>query len=460
MKSMKKHLAILCALLLVLTLGLAGCDNKPASSGGSSAGSGSEGSVTKDIAATYLIDATPLGMPLQVYLTIKEDGTFQLSNKLEGGDDKGSGKVGKSGDTYMLLYSDSTTESPKTSTFTVKGKQLVFSTKLFYGSSGFAPDTTDEQNPIYPTAKAMAYGDYLGEYVGTVETQAMNSTLTYSITLTLSYGAEYTLESVFTVMGEEQVYTQTGTFAIDGGKITVTPKDGEATEGTISSDKTIAIQSLVSAQGKEKKDLTLKPATTPDQAGTYTGIKTLNMGAMSMVADATLKLDKQGGYTYVAKMEGEEDYTEKGTFTVDGAKLTFKSDAEGAEAVEGKLENDVLTCKFKISNDVPMATEIAFYSDRIQGTFTAETTDGDTAGYKSELTLNADGTYAITVTKDGAETYAEKGTFEAAGSPMGVTLTLTNEKGGTVSGVVSAESINVNHAVDAAATEAGFQYKK
>ena len=457
---MKKYLALLCALLLTLTVGLTGCDNKPGTSGGSNTGSGSEESATKDIAATYLVDASPLGMPLQVYLTIKEDGTFQLSNKAEGGEDKGSGKVGKSGDTYMLLYSDSTTESPKTSTFTVDGKQLVFSTKLFYGSSGFAPDTTDPENPLYPIAKAMAYGEYLGDYVGTVETSAMNTTITYAVTLSLGYGAEYTLESVFTVMGEEQVYTETGTFAIDSGKITVTPKDGEATEGSISSDKTIAIQALVSAQSKEKKDLTLKPATTPDQAGTYTGIKVLNMGSMSMSANATLTLDKQGGYTYTAKMEGEEDYTEKGTFTVDGTKLTFTSDAEGAEPVEGSLENDVLTCKFRISNDVPMATEIVFYSDRIQGAFTAESTDGDTAGYQSTLTLNADGSYTIAVTKDGTETYSEKGTFSVTGSAMGVTLTLTNEKGGTVSGVVSDDSINVNHAVDAAATEVGFQYKK
>ena len=41
------------------------------------------------LAGTYLLDASPLGMPLTVYLIIGEDGTFRLTNKPEGGADKG-----------------------------------------------------------------------------------------------------------------------------------------------------------------------------------------------------------------------------------------------------------------------------------------------------------------------------------------------------------------------------------
>lgn len=473
---MKKLTALLCAALLLLTLALSGCggtSNDSAPEDGQSSGSGQNqqesppseeedaASDVKEIAATYQIDAAPLGMPLQVYLIIQEDGAFQLTNRLDGGDDKGSGKVGRSGDTYMLLYSDSTADASKTSTFTVSGKQLVFSTKLFYGSSGFAPNLEDAGNPIYPTAKAMVYTDYLGDYAGTLEetVAAMNTTLTYACTLTLGYGAEYTFESLYSVMGSDQVFTQVGTFEIDGGKITLAPDGGDPSEGTISADKTIDIQSLVSAQGSEKKDLTLKPATTSEQAGTYTGIKNLEMGPMVMTSNVTLKLDRLGGYTYLAQMEGEEDYVEQGTFTVDGTKLTFQSDAEGAEAAEGVLENHTLTCKFRISNDVPMATEIVFYAEDIQGQFTAGPSE-EAGGYASTLTLNGDGTYSIAVTKDGAETYTEAGTFEAASSQMGLSLLLTSESGGTVSGVVSENAININHAVDAAGTEVGFQYKK
>lgn len=280
--------------------------------------------------------------------------------------------------------------------------------------------------------------------------------LTYDVTLTLGFGAEYTLTSLYTVMGSEQVYTQTGSFAIDGGKLTLTPEGGEASEGTISADRTIDIQTLVSSQGSTKRDLTLKPAVTAEQAGTYTGFKSLSMGPMSMEINATLKLDKLGGYTYLAQIEGEEDYVESGSFTVSGTVLTFQSDAEGAAAAEGTLENLVLTCKFRISNDAPMATEIVFYSDKIQGEFTAGGTDGDYAG-----TLNLlNDQYSITVTKDGVETYSEAGHFETASSPAGVSIQLINDAGGTVSGIVVSDTINVNHAVDAAGNEVGFQYKK
>ena len=285
---MKKCLASLGALTMALMVVLTGCDSKPASSGASSGQAVND--AAKDIAGDYILDATPLGMPLQIYLNIGEDGSFRLSNQLTDGQDKGSGKIGKNGDTYMLLFSDSTTESPKTATFTVEGKQLVFSTKLPYGTSGFAPNTEDPENPIYPTAKAIAYKDVLGDYVGSHEETiaAMNATLTYSYTLTLSYGAEYTFVSEYTVMGQPQTYTQTGTFTVDGEKLSLTAK-GESTAetGTITADKTITTKMLVSAQGKEKKDVTLKPATTGAYAGTYAGRKTMSMG-MSMTADLSL----------------------------------------------------------------------------------------------------------------------------------------------------------------------------
>ena len=176
---MKKCLASLGARTMALMVVLTGCDSKPASSGASSGQAVND--AAKDIAGDYILDATPLGMPLQIYLNIGEDGSFRLSNQLTDGQDKGSGKIGKNGDTYMLLFSDSTTESPKTATFTVEGKQLVFSTKLPYGTSGFAPNTEDPENPIYPTAKAIAYKDVLGDYVGSHEETiaAMNATLTY-----------------------------------------------------------------------------------------------------------------------------------------------------------------------------------------------------------------------------------------------------------------------------------------
>ena len=74
--------------------------------------------------------------------------------------------------------------------------------------------------------------------------------------------------------------------------------------------------------------------------------------------------------------------------------------------------------------------------------------------------LSPDASYTITVVKDGKETYTEKGTFDTAASPMGVSLVLKSEKG-EISGVVSDASININHPVSTGDTTAvGFQYGK
>ena len=95
---MKKCLASLGALTMALMVVLTGCDSKPASSGASSGQAVND--ATKDIAGDYILDATPLGMPLQIYLNIGEDGSFRLSNQLTDGQDKGSGKIGKNGDVF------------------------------------------------------------------------------------------------------------------------------------------------------------------------------------------------------------------------------------------------------------------------------------------------------------------------------------------------------------------------
>lgn len=461
---MKKMVRIMLAVTMsaVLLLGLAGCGkgNGGSSAGGSSSTADGTAS-TADIAGTYVLDGTPLGMPLQAYVIIQADGTFKLTNKLENGDDKGSGKVGKSDATYMFVYSDSTSENPKTATFTVEGKKLVFSTKLPYGSSSFAPNTEDGDNVVYPEAKAIVYDAYLGDYAGTFEknVEAMGASIVYSYTMTLSYGAEYTFESRYTVMGEEQVYTQKGTFAVDGKEISV-KADGESeeTKGSIADDKSMTMSMLLSAQGKEKTEITLKKATTAAYSGTYTGQKTLKMGD-GITASTTLVLDKFGGYTYTSKIEGEEDYVENGTYSVAEEAITFTSSADGAEPVKGTIANYVVTAKFKISPSVPMATEITSYASQIQGAFTAESND-DAKGYVGSLNLNADGSYTLSVTKDGTETYAQKGTFTTQASSMGSNLVLTSEDNQEMSAVISDASINLTHAVDNKETGAGFQYEK
>ncbi len=436
---MKKILTMLLAFCLTLGLGTAMAQEVPAA-----------------LAGTYILDASPLGMPLQVYLIIDESGNFHWTNSLTNGADKGSGMIGSEQGVYMMLYSDSTAEAMKTATFTVAGETLLFSTRVPYGSSGFSPNTENESSPVYPIAKKMVYEDLLGLYVGSlqVDVPAMGTSVTYDCELTLSYGAEYTLVSSFSMMGEMQQYIQYGTFLYDGGSLTLaSPEKGEQA-GTLAEGK-MEIGAYLSAQGSTPRTITLQKATTAEAAGTYTGVK--DMSAMGFVANATLTLDAVGGYTYLAQIEGETDYTEEGSFTAADGVITLQSAAEGAAAVEGTLADDVLTAKMRISPDVPMSTEIAMYSGRVQGVFTASTTDEGGKAYESSLTLNPNGTYAIAVT--GASEYQEEGTFAVAASPMGTAITLTSKDGVASTGIV-ADTINITHNIDANMNTTGFDYAK
>lgn len=406
----------------------------------------------ESLAGTYVLDAAPLGMPLQIYLIIDENNNFQWTNKLEGGSDKGNGMIGNEGDVYMMLYSDSTAESMKTATFAVEGQKLVFSTRVPYGSAGLSINTEDPENPIYPVAKKMVNMDVLGLYVGQVEADAMGSTIIYDCELELALGGEYTLTSRFSMMGGEYEYVQEGAFTLTDGAITFTSGDLAGHQGTLA-DGEINAEFFLSAMASSPRAAVLKKATTAEAAGVYTGVKDMSM--MGFVANATLTLDAVGGYTYTAGIDGEA-YSEQGSFAYEEGVVSLLSDAEGAAAVEGTLANEVLVIKMRIAESVPMATEIMFYSERIQGEFISEGEDEAGNAIKSVLTLNADGTYAISV-NDGA--YTEEGTFVVAASPMGVGITLTSTDGVESAGMVS-DTININHNVDNAFNTLGFKYEK
>lgn len=427
---MKKTLAILLSLILMLSMVPAVAE--------------------ESLAGTYVLDASPLGMPLNIYLIIDENNNFQWTNKLEGGADKGNGMIGSEGGVYMMLYSDSTPENMKTATFTLEGQNLVFSTRVPYGAAGVNPNT--EEN-IFPIAKKMVYTDLLGLYVGSLAVEAMGSAIVYECELELALGAEYTLKSTFAMMGGEYEYVQQGNFTVENGEIIFTTADAEGQKGQIADGK-ITADLILSSMGKTPRTIELQKAITADVAGVYTGVK--DMSAMGFIANTALTLDAVGGYTYSSVIEGMGEYTEQGTFTHENGVITLLSDAEGAAPVEASLATEVLTAKMKIASSVPMATEIKFFSDRIQGVFTAEGEDEAGVAYASKLTLNADGTYAISVNEDA---YTEEGAFTVAASPMGVSITLVSTAGVESTGMVS-DSININHNIDNAYNMLGFQYEK
>lgn len=435
--SMKRLVSVMIALILVLALCL--------------------GYASADVAAlegTYTIDATPLGMPLTVFLMIDSNGNFQLTNKAENGADKGHGQIGEQDGLFLMVYSDSTNDALKTATFTLEGSNLLFSTRLPYGSSGFAPNTSDENNIIYPLARKMLFTDCLGTYVGSLEVDAMGSAVTYNAELTLLEGAEYALLCTFDMGGSIYTYEQAGTFAIENGSLKLTCTDREGQAGTLTDDG-ITASLFLSSMASSPRDIVLQKATTAEVAGVYTGSK--SFPAQGFSTDAVLTLNAVGGYTYTARIEGEDDYNEAGTFTVEGSVLVLTPD--GGDPIECTLENDILSAKMRINDGVPMSTLITFYNDRIQGVFTATAEDEAYAGTAGTLTLNPDGTYSIVVTVNDEMTYGEEGTFTTEPSMAGVSLVLTAADGTVSTGIVSS-NININHNVDAAFNTLGFKYYK
>lgn len=404
------------------------------------------------LAGAYLLDATPLGMPITVYLIIDENGSFQLTNKLEGGADKGSGQIGSQDGLYLMLYSDSTNDQVKSATFTVEGGKLIFSTRVPYGAAGLSPNTEDPDNVIWPVAKKIAYEEWLGVYVGSLEVNAMGSAIVYDVTLTLDLGMEYTLVSTFAMGGETYDYTQTGSFSVDGGQITLDAMEGQV--GSID-ENGIVIPAFLSQMASSPREITLEKAVTAAVAGNYVGVKDMSM--MGFSVNVSLALDAVGGYVYTARIDGEEDYVMTGAFTYDSGALILTS--EGQDPVEATLENEVISASLPISAAMPRATALTFYSEAVLGTFTGAADGEDGSKYESTLTLNPDGTYQIAVKKDGADAYQEAGAFTLETSMTGLTLVLTAADGTVSTGMVDA-TINVNHNIDAAYNTLGFKYTK
>ena len=100
-------LGFMLAISLVLFVGCNGSTTAPTT----------EAPVEVSIAGDYQIDITNLGMPLIFYMRINEDNSFQLSPDRGFTQDRGHGTIGSSAGIYLMIYSTSTPDEPKTTTF-------------------------------------------------------------------------------------------------------------------------------------------------------------------------------------------------------------------------------------------------------------------------------------------------------------------------------------------------------
>ena len=442
MKKLLKSIAML--LVFAMLFAFAACAAPSTPSGSTPQGttpstpsqgdpSGSEGTDCSAIAGEYLLDGANLGMPMKWYIKVTADGNFVISTARDYATVKGEGVVGGKDGTYMFMYSDSTSEAPKTATFTMEGKNMVFSTNIPIGAASLSPNLDEG---VYPTAKLIAHEDIQGTYLGEYEkVSAMAGTVLYSYALVLGNGLEYSFSSAFSMMGEVYTRTETGTFAVDGQKITFTALnvDGEAVEtpaaveGTIA-DKTIKAAFKLSAMASEAQEVEAHLGVYAQYAGTYTGFYKKQMGPMTLKYQCVLELDAFGGYEYYTVSASEPDvidFTDAGTYTVaEDGKFSFLSNVEGATAVEGTLANYMMSTKFPISAMVSNAVELTLYAEEVSGQFTA-TAEINGKTYAAALALIGS-EFALAVGESDAEgpAYVLTGTFEIQNAMM-CTLVLT-----------------------------------
>ncbi len=400
------------------------------------------------LAGEYEVDITDLGMPMIVYLKIDADDNFFLAPDRTFTVDKGHGTISSIGDTYMFIYSDSTPDTPKTSTFKIENNNLHFETALPYGSSNLRCTAVDEENPditYYLVANKFLFEDYLGDYAGSHSVTAMSSTIDYEYTLKLKTGCTYVFTSTFELEDETYEFIEKGAFSINGTAITLTPEGGSALVGVINADSSLDVSIQVSEMA-ERATHNLKVATTAAFSGTYYGIKTIKDGETIISSTlAVVVLDKFGNYTYTAteSVSGDEP-TASGTFSVSGSAITFTPTVGTAQT--GSIANYVLKSKFMLTEEATAEVEITFYRENVQGVFTAVTTVEE-VDFEAELILNVDGTFSVTITQVGGEViFDEEGTFTLT-RMLFVSLNL---KVGTTTYacVVSLSGLNVNFIIN------------
>ena len=412
----------------------------------------------QSIEGEYSIDITDLGMPLVFYLKIDAESNFYLSSDRNYEVDKGHGIVGSSGDTYMLIYSDSTTEEPKNSTFKIEEGNLEFQTALPYGSSNLPASKVDEEDPditYYLVGKVLMYEEYFGEYAGTHTVSAMGQEVVYDYYLRLKEGREFEFVSNFEMGDDPQEYIESGYFDMEGSELSL-DLGSETITGNFDNDMNLTIPIKASSMGS-REERVLRVATTASCANTYYGYYASYTGeTLNYEVDLVLVLDKFGGYVLTIDNSNSGKVTETGAFTHEGQDLSF-TPAAANDSYSAELANYVINGDF-IINETTKET-VQLYCQTVQGTFTAEGEDELENQYTAELVLESDGTFTFKVKNAAQEIIIDEvGTFTIT-KTMLTQLNLICESENSYSMVISEVGLNVNVTIDEETT-IGFILQK
>ncbi len=174
-----------------------------------------------------------------------------------------------------------------------------------------------------------------------------------------------------------------------------------------------------------------------EHLGTYMGeyLKSSPM-AGDVLYSYELTLDYGYAYKFVSSFEmGGESYvwTETGIFAVDGTKITFTADSEGATPAEGTIADKKITAAFRLSmmgkTPQEVTAELAPYADVAGQYSTHYVKDMSAMGmgvmdYTAFLTLKGNGDYSYICYKTAdlsATPYTESGKFTMDGTAISFT---------------------------------------
>ena len=194
-----------------------------------------------------------------------------------------------------------------------------------------------------PGGAVQAASDHIGVYAGGHGTTGMAGTVNYTYSVELKADESYELKSYF-VMGDALYeFVETGAYAVDGGKLVITPAGQDALVGTLNSDGSITMEVKPSQMASKRTEATLVPSENT-VAGVY---KATLQGAVAV--EATLYLTHQGQYAYIA-VPGNDSAAvhENGTYSVTGTEVTFQI-AESGETVSGTAQDGKVSAPFVVS---------------------------------------------------------------------------------------------------------------
>lgn len=193
----------------------------------------------------------------------------------------------------------------------------------------------------------------IGIYAGGHETAGgMGSTVSYSYFLELKADNSYEVKSYFLMGNALYDFTETGTYVLNGSKLTITPTGQEAIEGSVNNDGTVTISVKPSQMASKRTESTLTLSTNP-VAGVY---RATLQGPT--VVEATLYLTHQGQYFYLAVPSNDTAAVhEKGTYSVNGTEIAFQI-ADSADSFKGTVDGSEIAAPFIVSAVMGMRMEI------------------------------------------------------------------------------------------------------